>query len=487
MQQTGVSVGSAGAARQHTTTSSLGGSTYLVYSFNLSVGDHAWTIHRRVREFHALHAELQKLGRAGGADAAAAAAAADMGADSEWNSRTIAATVSALPPLPERTLPWSAVARQEAERRRALLTAYLLHCCTQPALWRTIAVRTFCEVSAVSFEGRYGRKIVHSKEGWCGKAQGTGGGTVGTWRWRQRWFVCRDCFIAYFESPAAREPKGVILVSADLRIDPARKGVPATVIVLSAGDRSLAMRCPSLRHKQEWLDALRGLGAMAVPAEARAQHATQAAQAAQAGQAGQAGQAAPRPPHGSFVPVRRGCQAVCYVGGREYFAAVAAALHGAREEILIAGWQVNADLLLVRPPDGRVRLDQLLQRKAAQGVRVRLLLYREVSEGVQPNGSRDAKEYLSCLHPNIRVMRHPWHFNPLAKGALFFSHHEKLVVVDQQLAFVGGLDLAFGRWDDARHTLSAADRRRWPGPEHFTPRAEQHAPVPPPPPMLTPA
>ena len=36
-------------------------------------------------------------------------------------------------------------------------------------------------------------------------------------------------------------------------------------------------------------------------------------------------------------------------------------------------------------------------------------------------------------------------------GTLFWAHHEKLVIIDQSLAFVGGIDLCYGRWDDEQH------------------------------------
>ena len=35
-----------------------------------------------------------------------------------------------------------------------------------------------------------------------------------------------------------------------------------------------------------------------------------------------------------------------------------------------------------------------------------------------------------------------------------YSHHEKLVVVDHKIAFLGGLDLAYGRWDMPEHKLN---------------------------------
>ena len=39
------------------------------------------------------------------------------------------------------------------------------------------------------------------------------------------------------------------------------------------------------------------------------------------------------------------------------------------------------------------------------------------------------------------------------------SHHEKIVVVDQQVAFVGGLDLCLGRYDDQNHRLRGTNPR----------------------------
>ena len=49
----------------------------------------------------------------------------------------------------------------------------------------------------------------------------------------------------------------------------------------------------------------------------------------------------------------------------------------------------------------------------------------------------------------IQVYCHrPEGFTPI------YSHHEKLVVVDNTFAFIGGLDLAYGRWDTPEHKLN---------------------------------
>jgi phospholipase D1/2 len=55
--------------------------------------------------------------------------------------------------------------------------------------------------------------------------------------------------------------------------------------------------------------------------------------------------------------------------------------------------------------------------------------------------SRHTKETLQALHENIIVQRHPNHD---VGGTFFWSHHEKFVVVDNKIAFLGGIDLCFG-------------------------------------------
>lgn len=36
----------------------------------------------------------------------------------------------------------------------------------------------------------------------------------------------------------------------------------------------------------------------------------------------------------------------------------------------------------------------------------------------------------------------------------YWAHHEKFIVIDYDIAFVGGLDLCFGRWDNNQHPLA---------------------------------
>lgn len=48
-------------------------------------------------------------------------------------------------------------------------------------------------------------------------------------------------------------------------------------------------------------------------------------------------------------------------------------------------------------------------------------------------------------------MRHPDHVSSVV---ILWAHHEKMVAIDQTVAFVGGIDLAFGRWDNCEYRLA---------------------------------
>ncbi|XP_039725562.1 phospholipase D2 isoform X2 [Pteropus medius] len=136
-----------------------------------------------------------------------------------------------------------------------------------------------------------------------------------------------------------------------------------------------------------------------------------------------------------------------FVNGAGYFAAVADAILRAQEEIFITDWWLSPEIYLKRPAHSNDwRLDIMLKKKAEDGVRVSILLFKEVELALGIN-SGYSKRILMLLHPNIKVMRHP-------DQVTLWAHHEKLLVVDQVVAFLGGLDLAYGRWDDLHYRLT---------------------------------
>jgi len=162
---------------------------------------------------------------------------------------------------------------------------------------------------------------------------------------------------------------------------------------------------------------------------------------------------------GSFAPLRNESRAKWFVDGQDYMAAVADSIEAAEKEIFITDWQLNPHIFMKRPDSGidslHWRLDKMLLRKAEQGVRTYILLYWESKTVAGMDlGSEYAQTVLS--HENIEVLRHP-DMDTLLNHLftlLRWSHHEKVVVVDRSVAFVGGIDLCFGRWDTHSHELT---------------------------------
>ncbi|KAI7898091.1 uncharacterized protein BX663DRAFT_526183 [Cokeromyces recurvatus] len=135
-----------------------------------------------------------------------------------------------------------------------------------------------------------------------------------------------------------------------------------------------------------------------------------------------------------------------------YCRAVSEAIENAKECIYIEDWWLTPELFMRRPPSKypEYRLDTLLKRKADQGVKIYVVVYKEVELALTLD-SRHTKDALQALSDNIIVQRHPDHD---IGGTFFWSHHEKFVIIDNQTAFLGGIDLCFGRWDTHGHPLA---------------------------------
>ena len=59
------------------------------------------------------------------------------------------------------------------------------------------------------------------------------------------------------------------------------------------------------------------------------------------------------------------------------------------------------------------------------------------------------------------------------ESALYWSHHEKMVVVDQAIAIVGGMDLCPGRLDTSGHVLQAETDDVLPRHDYYNPKAKR--------------
>jgi len=155
------------------------------------------------------------------------------------------------------------------------------------------------------------------------------------------------------------------------------------------------------------------------------------------------------------------------IGGSATFHKIAEAIVIAKSEIFIAGWWVSPHIELVRdgrslPGEQDTKLSSLLRSAAKRGVRVYVVLWHDT---LLPNDSEWTSSELSGS--GIFVVRHRSRFSI----NLLWSHHEKVVVIDQQLAFVGGLDLCLGRYDDCTHRLSDNPANTWIAQDYSNPRS----------------
>ncbi|KAI4736194.1 phospholipase D [Aureobasidium sp. EXF-12298] len=188
----------------------------------------------------------------------------------------------------------------------------------------------------------------------------------------------------------------------------------------------------------------------------------------------------------SFAPVRKNVFARWLVDGRDHMWQVSRAIDNARSFVYIHDWWLSPELYLRRPAaiSQKWRLDRLLLRKAQEGVKIFVIVYRNIESAI-PIDSEYTKASLLDLHPNVCVQRSP---NQFRQNQFFWAHHEKLVVIDNAMAFVGGVDLCFGRWDDPHHSLTddkltgfeldmegprtADNCQVWPGKDYSNPRVQ---------------
>uniref|UniRef100_A0A670KFM1 Phospholipase n=1 Tax=Podarcis muralis TaxID=64176 RepID=A0A670KFM1_PODMU len=236
------------------------------------------------------------------------------------------------------------------------------------------------------------------------------------YRWSKRWLVVKDSFLLYLK-PESGVISFVLLFDTGFNIQVGKKPTETKHGVrIDNTCRSLILKCSSYRQACWWCQEITEL------AEGKGRDFLRLHR------------------HQGFVPPRKETPARWFVNGAGYFAAVADAVAQAKEEIFITDWwSVPGGLSWVGGHPA-----------SEQGVRICVLLFKEVGLALGIN-SDYSKRALMLLHPNIKVMRHPDHVSSII---FLWAHHEKLVVVDQSVAFLGGLDLAYGRWDTHEYRLA---------------------------------
>jgi phosphatidylserine/phosphatidylglycerophosphate/cardiolipin synthase-like enzyme len=150
-------------------------------------------------------------------------------------------------------------------------------------------------------------------------------------------------------------------------------------------------------------------------------------------------------------PPREGNELELLVDGANAFPRIAADLARAESSVHIAGWYLSTELALVREGDRVVLLDLLAE--LAKRVEVRVLLWAGAPLPLfEPSRSkvREVRDRLVAagVRCGLDSRERPMH-----------CHHEKLVLVDDRVAYAGGIDLttfAGDRYDTSEHPYRSA-------------------------------
>lgn len=144
-------------------------------------------------------------------------------------------------------------------------------------------------------------------------------------------------------------------------------------------------------------------------------------------------------------------KATFLINGNKYFAEVSRALRQARRRVWIIGWDFNPDICLEPEKSGETLADLLHALAAANPeLEIRILIW-----ALGPIYSEKSLQVLRKKNfpRNARI---DLRFE--LQDALRGCHHQKLVCIDDAVAFIGGIDLTSRRWDTRRHR--ARDRLR---------------------------
>lgn len=134
----------------------------------------------------------------------------------------------------------------------------------------------------------------------------------------------------------------------------------------------------------------------------------------------------------------------------------------------------SPEIYLIRDKviDEKTRIDFVLEQAAKRGVKIFIIVYREIKAAFY-HDSKYVQKKMEGLHPNIRVLRHP-------KKILFlWSHHEKIVLVDETIGFLGGIDLCYGRYDEQSHVMveKPGEGTKFPYLDYSNPMTKQYSDV----------
>lgn len=133
------------------------------------------------------------------------------------------------------------------------------------------------------------------------------------------------------------------------------------------------------------------------------------------------------------------------IDARDYFLAVAEALEKAQRSVLILGWDIDSRIQLDNH-NGGLKLYEALNKAVQErpDLHIHILIWDYPLAYSMDREPLQQLFFPSKTHKNI-------HFHLDSEIPVGSSHHQKVVVIDDAIAFVGGMDLTAARWDTPKH------------------------------------
>lgn len=162
----------------------------------------------------------------------------------------------------------------------------------------------------------------------------------------------------------------------------------------------------------------------------------------------------------------RNCWRICHadklaflIDGANYFRALHDSLPLAKQQILILSWDIYSRLRLLAPDQTNADRDNpTLSALLNCLVRTNSSLHINILNWDFALLFALSREWLPIYRLDWNTHRRlTFHLDD--QHPLGSSHHQKVVVIDDALAFAGGLDLTRGRWDTAAHDANDPRRR----------------------------
>ena len=156
--------------------------------------------------------------------------------------------------------------------------------------------------------------------------------------------------------------------------------------------------------------------------------------------------------------MERAGRASLIVDAADYYRWALKAMLNARSQIMLIGWDVDTRVKLIdeKPPQGApAALGPLLSwlAKRHPELEIYILAWDEGLLSVPGRGTTMFRMLRWALDPRISIKWDSTH-------PLDASHHQKILIIDDAIAFCGGIDITADRWDTRKHRDDEPGRKR---------------------------